>query len=140
MISFEPRVGKAQTGYTSGGFAVIIPFLFIRLCNLCCGNTIYLSIPSRLCPLCECGHALCKSPTFSTFGLDTRRFCCLSREQGMPLPLLYWEVVVPLCLELMLIRHRGGTSLSDVGLLRKACPHSQRGQSRERIEARDVVL
>ena len=25
MISFEPRVGKAQTGQTSGGFTVIIP-------------------------------------------------------------------------------------------------------------------
>ena len=49
-------------------------------------------------------------------------------------------VVVPLYLELMLIRHRGGASLSDVGLLHKACPHSQRGQSREEIEARDVAL
>ena len=27
MISFEPRVGKAQTGLTSGGFAVIIPII-----------------------------------------------------------------------------------------------------------------
>ena len=26
VISFEPRVGKAQTGQTSGGFTVIIPF------------------------------------------------------------------------------------------------------------------
>ena len=26
MISFEPRVAKAQTGQTLGGFAVIIPF------------------------------------------------------------------------------------------------------------------
>ena len=25
VISFEPRVGKVQTGQTSGGFAVIIP-------------------------------------------------------------------------------------------------------------------
>ena len=25
VISFEPRVGKAQTGQTSGGFTVIIP-------------------------------------------------------------------------------------------------------------------
>ena len=28
MISFEPRAGKAQTGQTSGGFAVIIPIKF----------------------------------------------------------------------------------------------------------------
>ena len=25
MISFKPRVGKAKTGLTSGGFTVIIP-------------------------------------------------------------------------------------------------------------------
>ena len=25
VISFKPRVGKAQTGQTSGGFAIIIP-------------------------------------------------------------------------------------------------------------------
>ena len=30
MISFEPRVGKAQTGQTSGGFVVIIPkFIYL---------------------------------------------------------------------------------------------------------------
>ena len=27
------------------------------------GATSRASIPSRLCPLCECGHVLCKSPT-----------------------------------------------------------------------------
>ena len=27
VISFEPRVGKAQTGQISGGFTVIIPCL-----------------------------------------------------------------------------------------------------------------
>ena len=27
------------------------------------GATSQASIPSWLCPLCECGHALCKSPT-----------------------------------------------------------------------------
>ena len=31
-ISFEPRVGKAQTGQTSGGFAVIIPiYIYIPI-------------------------------------------------------------------------------------------------------------
>ena len=48
-------------------------------------------------------------------------------------------VMVHLCLELMLIKLRWGASLSDVGLLHKACPHSQRGQNREGIEARDVA-
>ena len=28
VISFEPRVGKAQTGQTSGGFTAIKPFSF----------------------------------------------------------------------------------------------------------------
>ena len=28
MLSFEPRVGKAQTGQTSGGFSVIIPYYY----------------------------------------------------------------------------------------------------------------
>ena len=48
-------------------------------------------------------------------------------------------VVVHLCLELMLIRHRWGAFLSDVGLLHKTCPHSQRGQSREGIEVQDIA-
>ena len=28
MISFEPQVGKVQTGQTSRGFAVIIPIIY----------------------------------------------------------------------------------------------------------------
>ena len=36
-------------------------------------------------------------------------------------------VVVPLYFELKLIKYKGGASLSNVGLLHKACPHSQRG-------------
>ena len=31
MISFEPRIGKVQTGKTSGWFAVIIPLFNITL-------------------------------------------------------------------------------------------------------------
>ena len=31
MISFIPWVGKVQTGQTSGGFTVIIPYFFICL-------------------------------------------------------------------------------------------------------------
>ena len=67
-----------------------------------CGNTIYLSalegrlsyaygamsqasIPSRLCPLCECGHALCKSPTSLR---EAPHLCLISMTQGISVPLL----------------------------------------------------
>ena len=32
VISFEPRVGKAQMGQTSGGFTVIIPKTNVEVC------------------------------------------------------------------------------------------------------------
>ena len=34
MISFIPRVGKVQTGQSSGGFTAIIPFLFFFFLKL----------------------------------------------------------------------------------------------------------
>ena len=34
MISFEPRISKAQTGQTSGGFAVIIIIIIIIIMML----------------------------------------------------------------------------------------------------------
>ena len=79
---------------------------------------------------------------FSTFGLDTLDTHTVllplwrARHASTTTTLV---VVVHLCLDLMLIKHRWGASLSDVGLLHKACPHSQRGQSHEGIKARDVA-
>ena len=35
MISFKPRVGKAKTGLTSGGFTVVIPIIYIMQIDLC---------------------------------------------------------------------------------------------------------
>ena len=34
MISFKPRVGKAKTGLTSGGFTVVIPYFYYLFCYL----------------------------------------------------------------------------------------------------------
>ena len=38
MISFKPRVGKAKTGLTSGGFTVIIPSFNIMIYGYCLEN------------------------------------------------------------------------------------------------------
>ena len=45
MLSFEPRVGKVKTSLTSGGFTVIIPFLFlivsIKIFNTSCNYKVF---------------------------------------------------------------------------------------------------
>ena len=69
--------------------------------------TFRASIPSRLCPLCECGHALCKSPTLlreapplcfislSSKHKGTTTISLSSKHKGTTTTQV---VVVPLCL------------------------------------------